>query len=83
MNMYGMICRLRLNKRKEIQNIRYLRSVAEPEPLRFGRSRCKDVKAKTCFLLLFSLFLYLLKGAGAGEKKNTCTGTFTLTLPVL
>ena len=24
----------------------------------FGRSRCKDVKAKTCFLLLFSLFLY-------------------------
>ena len=23
-----------------------------------SRSRCKDVKAKTCFLLLFSLFLY-------------------------
>ena len=35
-------------------------SVAEPEPVLFGRSRsrCKDVKAKTCFLLLFSLFLY-------------------------
>ena len=24
----------------------------------WSRSRCKDVKAKTCFLLLFSLFLY-------------------------
>ena len=23
-----------------------------------SRSRCKDVKAKTCYLLLFSLFLY-------------------------
>ena len=32
--------------------------VAEPEPVLFGRSRCKDVKAKICFLLLFSLFLY-------------------------
>ena len=35
-------------------------SVAEPEPVLFGRSRsrCKDVKAKTLFLLLFSLFLF-------------------------
>ena len=39
-------------------------SVAEPEPVGAGtffgrsRSRCKDVKAKTCYLLLFSLFLY-------------------------
>ena len=38
-------------------------SVAEPErsePVLFGwsRSRCKDVKAKTCFFLLFSLFLH-------------------------
>ena len=35
-------------------------SVAEPEPVLFGRSRsrCKDVKAKTCFLLLLSLLLY-------------------------
>ena len=28
------------------------------EPVLFGRSRCEDVKAKTLFLLLFSLFLY-------------------------
>ena len=47
-------------------------SVAEPEPVGAGRSRsepvlfgrnwsqsrCEDVKAKTFFLLLFSLFLY-------------------------
>ena len=30
----------------------------EPEPLLFGRSRWKDVKAKTCILLLFNLVLY-------------------------
>ena len=35
-----------------------LRSRSRSEPVLFGRSRCKDVKAKTCFLLLFSLFLY-------------------------
>ena len=35
-------------------------SVAEPELVLFGqsRSRCEDLKAKTLFLLLFSLFLY-------------------------
>ena len=35
-------------------------SVAEPEPVLFGRSRsqsrCEDVKAKTFFSLLFSIF---------------------------
>ena len=37
-----------------------LRSRSWSEPVLFGRSRsrCEDVKAKTCFLLLFSLFLY-------------------------
>ena len=55
-------------------------SVAEPEPVGagtfFGRSRCKDVKAKTCYLLLFSLFSYEeepepvkeVPGAEAGQK---------------
>ena len=35
-------------------------SVAELELVLFGRrrSRCEDLKAKTLFLLLFSLFLY-------------------------
>ena len=39
------------------QNTAVLTSVAEPEPGR-SRSQCEDVKAKTSFLLLFSLFLY-------------------------
>ena len=42
----------------------------------FGRSRCKDVEAKTCYLLLFSLFFYEeepepvkeVPGAEAGQK---------------
>ena len=35
-------------------------AVPEPELVLFGQSRsqCDDVKAKTPFLLLFSLFLY-------------------------
>ena len=35
-----------------------LRSRSELVLFGRSRSRCKDVKAKTCFLLLFSLFLY-------------------------
>ena len=32
-----------------------------------SRSRCKDVKAKTCFYYFLAYFIW--KGAGAGEKK--------------
>ena len=48
-------------KGAEIDRIRpVLRSRSRSEPVLFGwsRSRCKDVKAKTLFLLLFSLFLF-------------------------
>ena len=62
-----------------------LRSQSRSEPVLLGRSQCKDVKAKTCFLLLFSLFLYA-KGAGGGEKKVPGAGasqkrTGSATLP--
>ena len=57
----------------------HLSSVRKPEPVLFSRSRsrCKDVKEKTCFLLLFSLFLYeeelepvkkVPRAGGAGQK---------------
>ena len=53
-----------------------LNSGAEPEPVAAGRSstfwsdpeRCKVVKAKTCFLLLFSLFLYEKKPEPVKKK---------------
>ena len=50
-------------------------SVTEPEPVLFGRSqsRCENVKAKTSFLRLFSLFLYEKKPEPV--KKSTCSNT--------
>ena len=48
------------NKFQTYKPVVLLHSVAEPEPVLFGRSRSRweDVKAKTFFLLLLSLFLY-------------------------